>query len=45
MRRDGRADRTEEPMTPTDVISLIHALAVLVAALAQLIAALRESPG
>lgn len=45
MRRDGRADRTEEPMTPTDAIFLIQALAALVAGVAQLIAALREPPG
>jgi hypothetical protein len=32
-------------MTPTDAISLIHALAALVAALAQLIAVLRGPPG
>lgn len=45
MRRDGRADRTEEPMTPTDAVFLIQALAALIAALAQLIAVLREPPG
>lgn len=32
-------------MTPTDAIALIHALAVLIAALAQLVAVLRGPPG
>jgi hypothetical protein len=32
-------------MTPTDVTLLMHAMAALIAALAQLIATLREPPG
>ena len=42
--RASRARQREEPMTTTDIILLIEAFAAIVAAVAQMIIAMRRSP-